>query len=97
MKFSANERIPLFEVCAGVSKYLVDVQAGKEIVITRQAKPEGALPSAARVLLDLEHELILGDLLPLLQSAAPQLKLNKVQIAVVREAENLLVKPMERA
>ena len=32
-----------------MSKYLDEVQAGKEIVITRHGKPEGALLSAARL------------------------------------------------
>lgn len=32
-----------------MSKHVDDVQAGKEIVITRHGKPEGALLSAARL------------------------------------------------
>jgi hypothetical protein len=35
MKFSTDELIPFFEVRTGMSKHLDDVQAGKEIVITR--------------------------------------------------------------
>jgi prevent-host-death family protein len=46
MKFSTDELMPFFEVRTGMSKYLGDVQAGKEIVITRHGKPAGALVSA---------------------------------------------------
>jgi prevent-host-death family protein len=97
MKFSTDELMPFFEVRTGMSKHLDDVQAGKEIVITRHGKPEGALLSAARLFQYREHERVIGDLLTLLKSATPQPKLTTAQIAVVREAEQLLVKPMERA
>ena len=43
MKFSIGELMPFFEVRTGMSKRLDDVQVGKEIVITRYGKPEGAL------------------------------------------------------
>ena len=49
MKFSSDELMPFFEVRTGMSKHLDDVQAGKEIVITRHGKPEGALLSAAQL------------------------------------------------
>jgi prevent-host-death family protein len=49
MKFSTDELMPFFEVRTGMSKHLDDVQAGKEIVITRHGKPEGALLSAAQL------------------------------------------------
>ncbi len=49
MKFSTDELMPFFEVRTGMSKHLDDVQAGKEIVITRHGKPEGALISAAQL------------------------------------------------
>ena len=97
MKFSTDELMPFFDVRTGMSKHLDDVQAGKEIVITRHGKPEGALLSAAQLFQYREHERVMGDLLTLLKSATPQPKVATAQIAVVQEAGQLLTKPVERA
>lgn len=97
MKFSSDELMPFFAVRTGMSKLLDDVQAGREVVITRHGKPEGALLSAARLFQYREHERVMGDLLTLLKSATPQPKLATAQIAVVHEAEQLLANPVGRA
>ena len=66
MKFSTDELMPFFEVRTGMSKHLEDVQAGKEIVITRHGKPEGALLSAARLFQYREVERLMVQLLGML-------------------------------
>lgn len=97
MKFSSDELMPFFEVRTGMSKHLDDVQAGKEIVITRHGKPAGALVSAAQLYRYREQDRVMGELLSVLKSATPQPKLTTVQMAVMQEAEQLLIKPVERA
>ncbi len=79
-----------------MSKHLDDVQAGKEIVITRHGKPAGALVSAAQLYRYREQDRVMGELLSLLKSASSQPKLTAVQIALMQEAEQLLLKPVER-
>lgn len=49
MKFSSDELMPFFEVRTGMSKLLVYVQTGEEIVITRHGKPIGALIAASEL------------------------------------------------
>ena len=49
-----------------MSKHLDDVQAGKEIVITRHGNPEGELLSSSRLFQYREHECVMGELLTLL-------------------------------
>ena len=49
-----------------MSKHLDDVQAGKEIVITRHGKPEGALISAAQLFRYREVDRLMVQLLELL-------------------------------
>ena len=66
MKFSSDELMPFFEVRTGMSKHLDDVQAGKEIVITRHGKPEGALLSAAQLFRYREVDRLMVQLLELL-------------------------------
>jgi antitoxin (DNA-binding transcriptional repressor) of toxin-antitoxin stability system len=96
MKFSTDELMPFFEVRTGMSKHLDDVQTGKEIVITRHGKPEGALLSSARLFRYREHERVMGELLTPLKLRTLQAKLTTVQIGTMREAEQLLAKPEER-
>jgi antitoxin (DNA-binding transcriptional repressor) of toxin-antitoxin stability system len=93
MKFSTDELIPFFEVRTCMFKHLDDVQAGKGIVITRHGKPEGALLSVARLFQCRENERVMGEVLSLLKLAISQ---TAAQLAVVREAEQLLAKPVER-
>ena len=66
MKFSTDELMPFFEVRTGMSRHLDDVQAGKEIVITRHGKPEGALLSAAQLYRYRELDRLLEQLLDVL-------------------------------
>jgi prevent-host-death family protein len=66
MKFSSDELMPFFEVRTGMSKHLDDVQAGKEIVITRHGKPEGALLSAAQLFRYREVDRLMVQLLGIL-------------------------------
>lgn len=66
MKFSTDELMPFFEVRTGMSKHLDDVQAGKEIVITRHGKPEGALLSAAQLYRYRELDRLMAQLLDVL-------------------------------
>lgn len=70
MKFSTDELMPFFEVRTGMSKHLDDVQAGKEIVITRHGKPEGALLSAAQLYRYRELDRLLEHLLDVLAHRA---------------------------
>lgn len=80
-----------------MSKFLMDVQAGKEIVITRHGKPTGALVSAAQLYRYREQERIMSELVSLLKSITPLPKLDAAQMALVREAEQLLAKPVEHS
>ena len=66
MKFSSDELMPFFEVRTGMSKHMDDVQAGKEIVITRHGKPEGALLSAAQLFRYREVDRLMVQLLGIL-------------------------------
>lgn len=91
MKFSTDELMPFFEVRTGMSKHLDDVQAGKEIVITRHGKPEGALVSAAQLFRYRELERVITELTALL-NAATAAKPDKVLLALTSEAGKLLKK-----
>lgn len=93
MKFSSDELMPFFEVRTGMSKHLDDVQAGKEIVITRHGKPSGALVSAAQLYRYREQSRYMGEFLNMLKSVTP--KLSNAQAALVKEAEQLLAAPLE--
>ena len=93
MKFSSDELMPFFEVRTGMSKHLDDVQAGKEIVITRHGKPSGALVSAAQLYRYRGQSRYLKEFLNMLKSVTP--KLSNAQAALVQEAEQLLAAPLE--
>jgi prevent-host-death family protein len=95
MKFTSDELMPFFEVRTGMSKFLMDVQTGKDIVITRHGKPTGALISAAKLYRYREQERIMSELLSLLKSVTPLPKLDAAQAALVREAEQLLARLAE--
>lgn len=91
MKFSTDELMPFFEVRTGMSRHLDDVQAGKEIVITRHGKPEGALVSAAQLYRYRELERVITELTALL-NAATAAKPDKTLLALTSEAGKLLAK-----
>ena len=95
MKFSTDELMPFFEVRTGMSKYLDDVQAGKEIVITRHGKPEGALLSAAQLYRYRELERVITELTMLLNITSNAAKPDNAQNAILGlmiEAGKLLTK-----
>ena len=95
MKFSTDELMPFFKVRTGMSKHLDDVQAGKEIVITRHGKPEGALVSAAQLYRYRELERVITELTTLLNTTANAAKQDNAQKAIsvlMIEAGKLLTK-----
>lgn len=78
-----------------MSKYLDDVQAGKEIVITRHGKPEGALLSAAQLYRYRELERVITELTVLLKITSNAAKQDNAQNAIsglMIEAGKLLTK-----
>ena len=85
MKFSTDELMPFFEVRTGMSKHLDDVQAGKEIVITRHGKPEGALVSAAQLYRYRELERVITELTALLKSTRSILMVKKFKEPVTHQ------------
>ena len=93
MKFSTDELMRFFAVRTGMSKHLDDVQAGKEIVITRHGKPEGALISAAQLYRYRELERVIAELTALLTSTT--VKPDKAFLALTSEAGKLLAKTAE--
>ncbi len=95
MKFSTDELMPFFEMRTGMSKHLDDVQNGKEIVITRHGKPEGALVSAAHLYRYRELERVITDLTALLKTTVPAAKPDHAQktlMVLASEATQLLAK-----
>lgn len=84
VKFSTDELMPFFEVRTSMSKHLDNVQIGKEIIITRHGKPEGALISAAQLYRYRELERIFNELTALLETAAPTIKPDSAQKALLR-------------
>lgn len=95
MKFSTDELMPFFEVRTGMSKYLDEVQAGKEIVITRHGKPEGALLSATQLYRYRELERVITELTMLLNITSNAAKPDNAQNAILGlmiEAGKLLTK-----
>jgi antitoxin (DNA-binding transcriptional repressor) of toxin-antitoxin stability system len=69
MTFSTDEFMPSFEVRTRISKQLGDVQAEKEIVITRHDKPESALLSVAQLFCSRKLEPLITERSTLLNSA----------------------------
>ena len=91
MKFSSDELMPFFEVRTGMSKHLDDVQAGKEIVITRHGKPVGALLSAAQLYRyrELDRLMVqLLDVLTLRTHLEPAIA-NKQIVAIVEQVQSV--------
>ena len=98
MKFSSDELMPFSEVRTGMSHFLVDVQAGKEIVITRHGKPIAALVAATQLYRYRELDRVMVELTTALKSQAPTSKSDQAQsslMALVQQAEQLLVKPVD--
>lgn len=89
MKFSSDELMPFSEVRTGLSHLLVDVQAGKEVVITRHGKPIAALLSASQLFRYRELDRLLGEYVTLLKSESPSSKLNEALSALRQQAEQL--------
>ena len=78
-----------------MSKYLDEVQAGKEIVITRHGKPEGALLSATQLYRYRELERVITELTVLLNITSNAAKPDNAQNAILGlmiEAGKLLTK-----
>lgn len=78
-----------------MSKYLDEVQAGKEIVITRHGKPEGALLSATQLYRYRELERVITELTMLLNITSNAAKPDNAQNAILGlmiEAGKLLTK-----
>ena len=93
MKFSSDELMPFFEVRTGMSKLLVDVQTGKEIVITRHGKPIGALLAASELYRYRELERVMTELTALLNTTITSAKPDNAQkalLALTSEAGKLL-------
>ena len=81
-----------------MSKHLDDVQAGKEIVITRHGKPEAALVSAEHLYRYRELERVITELTALLKTTALASKPDQAQKALsvlANEATKLLSKSGE--
>lgn len=98
MKFSSDELMPFFEVRTGMSKLLVDVQTGKEIVITRHGKPIGALVAASELYRYRELERVITELTTLLNATTTSARPDNAQKAFLElacEAGKLLKKPGE--
>lgn len=78
-----------------MSKHLDEVQAGKEIVITRHGKAEGALVSAVQLYRYRELERVIAELTTLLNTTANAAKSDnekKAISALIIEARKILTK-----
>ena len=98
MKFSSDELMPFSEVRTGMSHFLVDVQAGKEIVITRHGKPIAALVAATQLYRYRELDRVMVELTTTLKSQAQTSKRDQAQsslMGLVQQAEQLLLKPVD--
>jgi prevent-host-death family protein len=94
MKFSSDEMMPFNEVRTGMSSLLVDVQAGKEVVITRHGKPIAALVGAAHLYRYRQLDRLMNELTALLQSkneASDSMPLQASLIELVERVEPLFV------
>ena len=98
MKFSSDELMPFSDVRTGLSHFLVDVQAGKEIVITRHGKPIAALVAASQLYRYRELDRVMGEIAAILTK---QKELNAPDhtssafVELVQEAQQLLSKPLD--
>lgn len=98
MKFSSDELMPFSEVRTGMSHFLVDVQAGKEIVITRHGKPIAALVAATQLYRYRELDRVMVELTTALKSqpkSASAAPTTASLAALIEEAQQLLAKPAE--
>lgn len=89
MKFSTDELMSFSEVRTGMSQYLVDAQAGKEIVITRHGKPIAALISAAQLFRYREIERLIGEYVALSQTDLSSSKLKDSLIQLQQQIDQL--------
>lgn len=97
MKFSSDELMPFSEVRTGMSHFLADVQGGKEIVITRHGKPVAALVAATQLYRYRELDRLMGALAMALRLQAETGKPDQAPslMALVQQAEQLLIKPVD--
>jgi len=98
MKFSSDELMPFSDVRTGLSHFLVKVQAGKEIVITRHGKPMAALVAASQLYRYRELERVIGEMTAILASQKELSTLNQASSTLAelaQEAEQLLIKPVD--
>lgn len=97
MKFSSDELMPFSDVRTGLSHFLVDVQAGKEIVITRHGKPIAALVAASQLYRYRELYRVMGEMTAMLafqkKSSTPNQARSTLK-ELVQEAQQLLAKPL---
>lgn len=98
MKFSSDELMPFSDVRTGLSHFLVDVQAGKEIVITRHGKPIAALVAASQLYRYRELGRVMGEMTAILatqnESSKPS-QSSYTLMDLVQEAQELLAKPVD--
>ena len=98
MKFSSDELMPFSDVRTGLSHFLVDVQAGKEIVITRHGKPIAALVAASQLYRYRELGRVTGEMVVILENQNESSKPSQstyTLIELVQEAQKLLSKPLD--
>ena len=98
MKFSSDELMPFSDVRTGLSHFLVSVQAGKEIVITRHGKPIAALVAASQLYRYRELERVMGEMTAMLASKNEMNAQNQTSstlMKLVLEAQQLLSKPLD--
>jgi len=98
MKFSSDELMPFPDVRTGLSHFLVEVQTGKEIVITRHGKPIAALVAASQLYRYRELGRVIGEMAVILASQKELSTLNQASSTfaeLAQEAEQLLVKPVD--
>jgi prevent-host-death family protein len=69
MKFSSDEMMAFNKVRTSMSSLLIDVQTGREVVITRHGEPIAALVGAARLYRYRQLDRLMSELTALLQSS----------------------------
>jgi prevent-host-death family protein len=94
MKFSSDEMMAFNKVRTGMSSLLVDVQAGKEVVITRHGQPIAALVGAAHLYRYRQLDRLMSELTALLKAqpqASNSTTLQTSLTALVAQVEPLFV------
>jgi prevent-host-death family protein len=94
MKFSSDEMMAFNKVRTSMSSLLVDVQTGREVVITRHGEPIAALVGAARLYRYRQLDRLMSELTALLQSkpqSTGSIPLQASLAALVAQVEPLFV------